>query len=105
MKKFIGNGDPASKEGFALPPSDHVDVAVLTGTNQEFNVPAGASYVVFSSDAPFFAAYGATPAAAVPGASVTDGSGSEQNPTVKRLDGVGVISLAGTATVTLSYYG
>lgn len=101
---------------FALRQADWIDARVLAANVAESHtVPsytdsAGAtkyaSYVVFSANADFYAKVGA--AAAVPAADVTDGTGSELNPTIRFLAGataIGVITAAaGGAIVTMMFY-
>jgi hypothetical protein len=82
-----------------------IDARVLgVATNETHTVPAGASFVYFSSTGPFYARPNAV--AAVPAGDVTDGTGSEYNPVVWALDGVLTIGLISAAaqTVTLSFY-
>lgn len=105
MKAFIDYSDPKAKSGFALQAPDYVDAAVLTGTAVEFTVPTDARYVVFSATADFYVIYGAAPIAVEPVGTISDGSASEANPAVRRLDDIAKISVIGTATtVTLAYY-
>lgn len=73
--------DAARRFASALrPPPSYVDVRVLAAnTNEDHTVPADGAYVIFSADcAEFYVKRGGT--AAVPGADVTNGSGSELNP-------------------------
>ena len=92
---------------FVMRTPDYVDVRVLTaGVAVQHTVPADARVVVFSSDADFFAAYGANPTATVPTIDVTDGTASEMNPTARFLKGQAKISLiSGDATIiTMSFF-
>jgi hypothetical protein len=78
----------SSRAALAPLPSDHVDPVVLAANvSQARPVPAGAQYVVFSFDGDFYARFGesAATAAAVPGASATNGQGSELNPAARRI--------------------
>lgn len=92
------------------PAPAHVDVRVLAAsTNESHTPPTGADLVVFSSDGTFYARPNAT--AAVPGADVTDGTGSEMNPVAWELrtkEGTAVtaINLIAPAAriVTMSFY-
>lgn len=92
-------------EFFGLTFPGYVDTRVLAASVAEvIPVPPGARFVLFSSTADFFAK--ANAAAAIPAADVTDGSASELNPTIRRVEGVttiGIISPAG-GTVSLSFY-
>lgn len=85
------------------PASDYVlarDVAA--GVAEAFTVPAGANFVVFSSNVDFYAKSGT---AAVPG-DVTDGTASELNPVGMALYGVSSISVISAAAgkITASFY-
>lgn len=104
MNKFINFSDPSSKAGFALQAPEYVDSVELTGTAVQLTVPAGARYAVFSGTDNFYVAYGADPTAVVPSGTTSDGSASELNPAVRRLDGVEKISIIGTALVAVSYF-
>lgn len=84
----------------------YVDARVLAATTAESHtVPTGAKFVIFSSScAAFYAEPNAT--AAEPAADVTDGTGSELNPTAWQLVGVttiGVISPT-TCVITMAFY-
>ncbi len=105
MKSFMTNEDSGAKPNLSLDAPDYVDSVETSGSAVQFTVPAGARYVVFSAADNFAAAYGANPTAALPsGSAVTDGSGSELNPAVRRLDGIAKISVIGSCQITLSYY-
>lgn len=105
MKPFFNTLDGNGEITFARPAPDYVDVRVLAATtNEAHTVPTGAQFVIFSSDGDFFARPNAT--AAVPGADVTDGTGSELNPTIWHLGGVTTINLIASSarTITMSFY-
>ncbi len=90
---------------FARSAPNYIDARVLAANAAETHtVPAGAAFVIFSSDGDFYAR--PNTAAAVPGADVTDGSASELNPVIWDLAGVTSISLVAAAAriVTLSFY-
>lgn len=84
----------------------YIDARVLAAnTNENHTVPTGARFVIFSSScAAFYAKSGGT--AAVPAADVTNGSGSELNPSGYYVVGVTTIGLISPTTciVTLSFY-
>jgi len=84
----------------------YVDARVLAATTAESHtVPTGARFVVFSSNcAAFYALRNGT--AAVPAADVTDGSGSELNPSAWFVEGASTIGLISPTAciVTLSFY-
>ena len=94
------NGEPT----FARSAPTYVDARDLAAnTNETHTVPAGADYVIFSSDGDFYAKPNGAAAVA---SDVTDGTASELNPLIWDLNGVtslGLIS-ASTRKVTLSFY-
>lgn len=85
-------------------PSDKVNAYVLSGTAKSITVPSGAQIAVFSGTSNFFVNFqGGT--ATVPGADITDGTGSELNPTVRSVAGLSTLSVNATsATVTVAFY-
>lgn len=89
----------------ALRPPDYVDVRFLVaGVAEVHTIPAGAAYVLFSANGDFYTNFNA--AAAVPAADVTDGTGSEMNPTIRYINGgtsIGIIAPQNTI-VTLAFY-
>ena len=98
-------------EYFALPKSDYVENVVLAAdTAAAVRVPAGAKFVLVSSDASFWMAQFAditdAEAVAVPVASTTDGTGLELNPTMRAVTAgywLGLISTPG-GNLSLSFY-
>jgi hypothetical protein len=88
-------------------PPTYVDVRVLAaGVSETHTLPTGPGFVIFSPNcATFYAKIGAS--AAVPAADVTDGTGSELNPS-GYLFGKGVTQITlispGACIVTLSFY-
>ena len=82
-----------SKDGlFAIDALAYKHHRVLAANTVEtFAVPTDAKFVLFSCTADFYVDFAAT--AAVPSADVTDGSGVDLNPTVRRLNGVTNISV------------
>ena len=85
--------------------SDEISNAVLApNVAKSVTPPNSARFVAFSSTGLFYARYNAP--ASIPAADVTDGTGSEINPTVRSLDGVETISLIAPAAtiVGLSWY-
>lgn len=92
---------------FALPVSDCVMARSLAANVAEsIAIPAGVKYVMLSANVDIFVSIGAAPTAAVPG-DTTDGSASELNPTMRRLQStdlnISVIS-ASAGIVTASFY-
>lgn len=84
---------------------DYVDARVLAaGVAEAHTVPALAKWVLFSSDNNFYAR--GTGTAAVPGADVTDGTGSVLNPVAWELNGIATISLISpyATVVTMAFY-
>lgn len=82
-----------------------IDARVLAvSTAESHTIPTGALWVVFSSNCNFYANPNGT--AAVPAADVTDGTGSELNPTAWRIEGLTSISLIAPTVciITMSYY-
>ena len=83
----------------------YIDVRVLAANVNETHTTPSANVVLFSSNcAAFYAIIG--PTAAVPAADVTDGSGSELNPSawfVGKAAQIGLISPT-ACTVTISWY-
>lgn len=99
------------------PAPEYVDTEVLVAnTNVAHNVPAGADIVIFSSSGQFFAKPNA--AAVIPVGQITNGTGSEQNPSAWALRNLGLTGQAGSGTaittinliasaaqtITLSFY-
>jgi len=83
----------------------HVNAIVLDGTNPTTNaVPSGARFVLFATTGNFFARPDGV--VTVPGASITDGTAGEINPTVWDVTVVTNIHIIASAatTVTLSFY-
>lgn len=89
-----------------LNPSDTVNARVLaTGVAETVTVPTGATVVSFSGTADFYVNFnGGT--AAVPVADITDGTGSELNPTVRYIPGKTSFSIVAPAdaVVVMSFY-
>lgn len=88
---------------------NYVNVAVLASSvGQAFDTPAGVQVVNFKGSVDFYVKYGST-GAAVPGASLSTGGGSELNPTTRNIGstsattGLSLIS-ASAGTVTMSWY-
>lgn len=86
--------------------AEYVDSAFLVpNVAQTFTVPARAKIVLFNSLSDFFVKRGGP--AAIPSASVTNGTGSELSPRGKVVVQGETISLISSAanTVTLTYFG
>jgi hypothetical protein len=105
MKPLLIRRDGNNTNTFGRPAPDYVKNLVLeAATNKAVTIPAGAKFAVFSSDGNFYARPDA--AAAVPGADVTDGTGSEINPTIWEVENLTSINLAGSAgrVVSIAFY-
>jgi hypothetical protein len=90
---------------FAVPFADHINVQTLAPTVAEtVTIPSGARYVVFSSTADFYARINAT--ATIPVGDVTNGSGSEMNPSIRQLKDVTSLSVISPSacTITMAFY-
>lgn len=86
----------------------YVDARVLAvaGTAEDWTVPAGCNFAVFSGTANYYVAYG-TGAAAVPAADVSNGSASALNPSARRVtpaDKLSIVSPTAGAIVTIECY-
>ena len=92
---------PASD--FVLRAPDYIDARVLAAnTAEQHTIPADARVVIFSLTGDFFAKYGTNPTATVPAADITDGTGSELNPTARYVRPGEKISLIASDTVTIT---
>ena len=83
----------------------YVNNYVLTAnTNTAVTVPTGASYAVFSATVDIWVNIGGT--AAVPSTNVTDGTGSDLNPTIRRVESGGTIGVISeyAAKVSIAFY-
>lgn len=90
---------------FAVAQSDTINNRVLaSGVEESDGVPPGAKLVMFSATGNFYCKINGT--AAIPGADIIDGTGSELNPAARTVVASDTISLVAPANcvVTLSYY-
>lgn len=88
--------------------TEYVDAMVLgvASTAEDWTVPAGCNFAVFSATANFYVAFG-TGAAAIPAADVTDGSAPMLNPSARRVtpaDVLSIVSPTAGAIVTIECY-
>jgi hypothetical protein len=86
--------------------SKYINVRRLAaGVAETETTPSGASYVVFTSDVDFYVCWNGA-AATSPSADVTNGEGSELNPTERYIGGVSSFSIIADAagSVMLAYY-
>lgn len=91
-------------DGFLREP-DYVEAVVLVANAaQSIPLPAGACFLIFSSEVEFFVAYGAGPAT-VPVATTANGGACEMNPTnryVRDKTALSIIAKAnGILTITM----
>jgi hypothetical protein len=104
MEKFQQYREVAGEVTYALKRGDVNTYLLTAGVNKAATAPTGARYALFSSDADTWVKIGGT--AAVPVGDTTDGSGSELNPVVRRIESgvtIGLISEY-AAKVSISYY-
>lgn len=98
INKFAVRVDMGGSNTLVRSAPEYVDARVLLGAGAEvITVPTGADLVVFSSTGNFYAR--PNNAAAIPAADVTDGTGSELNPTAWQLRPLG--ATPGTAITTI----
>lgn len=86
--------------------SAYINNRVLAASTAETETPpSGASYVVFKSDTDFWVCWCGS-AAQVAAADVTDGTGSELNPTERYIAGVSTFSIiaASACIVSIAYF-
>lgn len=87
--------------------TEYVDALVLAaGVAEDWTVPAGCDFAVFSATANFYLAFG-TAAGTVPAGDVSDGSASALNPSARRVtpdDVLSIVSPTAGAIVTIECY-
>jgi len=102
---------PLGNQTFAIVQSDYIDIILLAAnTKEDHTIPTDAQYVVFNcvdaggGQVTFW--MNIDNDAAIPSADVTDGSGSEPNPTIRDLHGQTTISLiaAQACFVVMAFY-
>jgi hypothetical protein len=101
MDKFLSYKNYSSVQGEDVPvtPDDnsavaqgHINTYLLTGSaNKEVTIPTDAKFAMFNADADIWVRVGA--AAAIPAGDVTDGTGSELNPTMRYLGSAGALGM------------
>ena len=94
----------AGDQTYAIKQGDVNNYVLTASTNKAVTVPSGANYAVFAADADIWVKVGGV--AAIPATDVTDGTGSELNPAVRRVDSgatIGVIS-GSAAKVSITFY-
>lgn len=104
------NAGAYNRGAYAPEASDTTNALLLTASTSACTaVPAGAAYVSISCASDFYAKFGnSSVVAAVPGAAVTDGTGSTLNPAARAIPygvtHIAVIS-ATAGPVTFEYWG
>ena len=106
MRKLVVHTDSNGQNALALPTSTDINGVVLAANIAEsITIPAGAKFVLFNATADFYVNFTGTAAVMV---DTTDGSGSELNPTIRKLhedDTISVISATAGAIVSAAFYG
>jgi len=106
MKQLLVREAPNGFNTLAIHGGDTINVKVVGTTASTETVPSLARYVLFSANKDFYVRWDGS-AAAVPGANVTNGTGSELNPTIRSVEAGETFSVVGSAAgtvVTLTYY-
>lgn len=104
MKSFKHFGGGSNTD--VLTASDYINCRVLAASTAETETPpSDAAYAVFSSNADFRVCWNGS-AATVPGADVTNGNGSELNPTERYIVGIATFSIIAESacTVNIAYF-
>lgn len=105
MKSFQIATDVNTQPTACIHFSDYVNVQQLrSGIPESIILPTDARFVLFSSTGDFFSRIDAD--ASISSSDVTDGSGSELNPTIRSLVGITSLSLVApkNCTVTMAFY-
>jgi len=106
MRQFVQSYDGNRFSSGAYQPSDTVYALVLlAGVAQEVTVPDNGAIALFNGTGDFWVQYNND--AEVPVASITDGSASELNPTLRSLSGTTTISVIAEANckVSIAFFG
>ena len=115
MAGTLKNLSVQDNAGFSLRYPTYVDSESISSTgNRNFVPPSSATHVLFSSNVDFCVAYGSSvgastafmPSTVASSGFSTDGGGSELNPSMRQIGGVGEICViaASTGYLTLSYF-
>lgn len=101
-KKHLNLGkDPNGSTTFLRGTTDYIDVIVFNGSSQNYTIPSGAKYLIFSSTGNFWLdPRGGT--VSVPAVTTVDGTSFELNPAGFEVSGVSSISVIGTSGQVLS---
>lgn len=94
----------AGDQTYALKQGTIDNYVLAASTNKAVTVPAGAEYALFAADADIWVKVGGV--AAVPSGDVTDGTGSELNPVVRRVEPGGTVGVISeyAAKVSITFY-
>ncbi len=79
----------AGDQTYAIKQGNVNNYVLVASTNKAVTVPTGASYAIFSANADIWVRVGGV--AAVPSGDVTDGTGSELNPIIRRVESGGTL--------------
>jgi hypothetical protein len=94
----------AGDQTFAVKQGDVNNYLLVASTNKAVTVPTGANFALFSASADIWVNVGGV--AAVPSGDVTDGTGSELNPSLRRVEAGGTIGVISeyAAKVSIVFY-
>jgi hypothetical protein len=94
----------AGDQTFAVKQGDVNNYLLVASTNKAVTVPTGANFALFSASADSWVNVGGV--AAVPSGDVTDGTGSELNPSLRRVEAGGTIGVISeyAAKVSIVFY-
>lgn len=96
--------DQAGDQTFAIKTGTVNNYLLAVNTNKAVTVPADCSYALFAANADIWVEMGG--AAAVPAGDITDGTGSELNPTIRKVEPGGTIGIISesAAKVSITFY-
>jgi hypothetical protein len=94
----------AGDQTFAVKQGDVNNYLLVASTNKAVTVPTGANFALFSASADIWVNVDGV--AAVPSGDVTDGTGSELNPSLRRVEAGGTIGVISeyAAKVSIVFY-
>jgi len=101
LKFFRGQ---AGDQTYAIKQGTVNNYVLAATVNKAVTAPEGANYAIFASTADIWVRVGGV--AAVPSGDVTDGSGSELNPVIRRVESGGTIGVISeyAAKVSITFY-
>lgn len=97
--------DAMGQNSFAPAAAAYINIKVIGTTASSVTVPNGYRFVLFSANQDFYVSWKNT--AVVPTVDVTDGTGSELNPTIRDVSHLTTFSIIGSAAstiITLAFY-